>query len=155
MNGNILEAIVGAVVLVVAAASVYVAYTSGWREASGGYVLIAKFSNAGGITEGSDVKMSGIKIGVVNKLAIDEQYQARAELLINDGVTIPDDSSAAVTSDGIIGNKFISVITGFSQENFQPGAEITITRSAVNLESIIDKFVAGGKDSKEAANGAG
>ncbi|MDR2458818.1 MAG: MlaD family protein [Holosporales bacterium] len=146
MNGNMLEAVIGAVVLIVAAASVYIAYTSSGRDTSGGYVLVAKFGNAGGVSEGSDVKMSGIKIGVVKKLEIDEQYQARAELLIKDGVAIPNDSSAVITSDGILGNKFISIITGFAHESFHSGAEITITRSAVNLESLIDRFVAGGKN---------
>ncbi|MDR1609595.1 MAG: MlaD family protein [Holosporales bacterium] len=148
-----LEAVIGAVVLITAAASVYLAYTSSGMDTSEVYVLTARFDDAGGISEGSDVKMSGIKIGVVKKLSIDTQYQAKAELSVKAGIVIPDDSSAAIVSDGIMGNKFISIITGFSQTNFDPGAEIAITRSAVNLETLIDRFVAGGKDGgNEAAN---
>ncbi|MDR1333552.1 MAG: MlaD family protein [Holosporales bacterium] len=144
MNGSVLEAVIGAVVLLVAAFFMYFAYISRGDNMMEGYILVAEFSDATGIAAGSDVKMCGIKIGTVKKLTISEHYQARVELLIKSEVSIPDDSSAAISSDGIMGNKFVSVISGFSQTSLQPGAEFSITRAAVSLEQLVDKFVAGG-----------
>ncbi|MDR1365317.1 MAG: MlaD family protein, partial [Holosporales bacterium] len=129
MNGNMLEAAIGAVVLVVAVAFAYFAYASRDGDVTDGYALFARFSDVSGISVGSDVKMCGIKIGVVKKLKIDKDYQARVELLIKNDEPIPDDSSAEISSDGIMGNKFISILPGFSQNNFTPGAEIAITKA--------------------------
>jgi phospholipid/cholesterol/gamma-HCH transport system substrate-binding protein len=144
MKGNILEAVIGAVVLIVASFFVYFAYVSSGEKIKDGYTLIARFDDASGISPGSDVKLNGIKIGIVKKLTLDDNYQAQVVLLLEDGRTIPNDSSAAITTDGIMGNKFIAITAGYSKEKFVPGDEIESTRSSVNLEKLIDSFALGG-----------
>ncbi|MDR1391048.1 MAG: MlaD family protein [Holosporales bacterium] len=146
MKGNILEAVVGAVVLVAASFSVLFAYFSGGEKIKDGYVLVARFDDVGGISVGSDVKLNGIKIGVVKGLIIDEEYQARAELLLKDTLQIPTDSSASITTDGLMGNRFIALSVGFSQDKLKPGSEIESTNSSINLEKLIYKFAVGMKD---------
>lgn len=143
MKGNVLEAIIGAVVLVIAGFFVYFAFSSSGEKISHGYVLCAKFQNVGGLAVGADVKINGIKIGIVKSLSIDENYQAKAELLIKDGIKVPQDTSAAIATDGIMGNKFISLDTGFSDDMLPANSEIESTKSAVNLEDLIDKFIVG------------
>ncbi len=141
MKGNILEAIIGAIVLGISGFFVYFAFSSSGEKITHGYVLLAKFNNVGGLSVGSDVKINGIKIGIVKSLSIDENYQANAELLIKDKLKIPQDTSAAITTDGIMGNKFVSLNTGFSDDILSPNSEIESTRSALNLEDLIDKFI--------------
>lgn len=149
MKGNVLESVIGAVVLVIAVFCVYFAYASSGEKIKGGYVLTARFDDVSGLTNGSDVKLNGIKVGIVKNLKLDDNYQAKVELLIRDEIKIPTDSSVSVTTDGLMGNKFIAISTGFSDEKLKPNEEIEITRSAVNLEKLIDKFAVGGNSKSE------
>ncbi|MDR1476241.1 MAG: outer membrane lipid asymmetry maintenance protein MlaD [Holosporales bacterium] len=144
MKGNILEAVIGAVVLMVASFFVYFAYTSSGEKVKQGYVLMARFDDVSGIMNGSDVKLNGIKIGVVKSLSLDENYQATVTLLIKEEIKVPKDSSASISTDGLMGNKFVSISPGFQEEKLEKGGEIKMTRSAVNLERLVDKFLIGG-----------
>ncbi len=143
MKGNVLEAIIGAVVLVIAVFFIFFAYTTSGEKITKGYTLTACFSNVGGLAVGADVKINGIKVGIVQSLKIDENYQARATLLIKNEIQVPTDTTAAVTTDGIMGNKFVSLVIGFSNQMFKNGEEIESTRSSVNLEDLIDRFIVG------------
>lgn len=149
MKGNLLESVIGAVVLIIATFVVYCAYVSSGEKIKGGYVLTARFDDVSGLTNGSDVKLNGIKVGIVKSLKLDENYQAKVELLLRDEIKIPSDSSVSVTTDGIMGNKFVSISAGFSAKKLKPSEEIEITRSAINLEKLIDKFAVGGTSKTE------
>ena len=144
MKGNILEAVIGAVVLIVASFFIYFAYMSSGEKIKEGYVLIARFDDVSGLSSGSDVKLNGIKVGIIKNLTLDENYQARVELLLKDTVKIPADSYVSVTTDGLMGNKFVAISAGFSSEKLKPGDEIELTRSSINLEKLIDKFAING-----------
>ncbi len=143
MKGNILEAVIGAVVLVIASIFMYFAYVTSGEKVRDGYLLIARFEDVGGLSVGADVKLNGIKIGIVKSLNIDSGYQAKAELLVKDSIKIPNDSSASVTTDGLIGSKFVAIGAGFAEEKLKPNDEIEMTRSSVNLEKLVDKFIMG------------
>ena len=149
MKGNVLESVIGAVVLVIAAFCVYFAYTSSGEKIKGGYILTARFDDVSGLTNGADVKLNGIKVGIVRSLKLDDNYQAKVELLLRDEIKIPSDSSVSVTTDGLMGNKFVAISTGFSDKKLKPNEEIEITRSAVNLEKLIDKFAVGSNPKSE------
>ena len=149
MKGNILESVIGAVVLVVAVFFIYFAYVSSGEKIKEGYVITARFDDVSGLAAGADVKLNGIKVGIVKSLNLDENYQAKVELLLKDTVQIPTDSSVAVTTDGIMGNKFVAISAGFSEEKLKPNEEVELTRSSVNLEKLIDKFAIGGDSKKE------
>ena len=149
MKGNVLESVIGAVVLVVAVLFVYFAYVSSGEKIKAGYVLTARFDDVSGLTSGADIKLNGIKVGIVKSLKLDNNYQAKVELLIRDNVKIPVDSSVAVSTDGIMGNKFIAISAGFSEEKLKPNEEVELTRSAVNLEKLIDKFALGSESKTE------
>ena len=149
MRGNILESVIGAVVLVDAVFFIYFAYVSSGEKIKEGYVITARFDDVSGLAAGADVKLNGIKVGIVKNLKLDENYQAKVELLIKDGITVPVDSSVAISTDGIMGNKFVSVSAGFSEEKLKPNDEVELTRSSVNLEKLIDKFALGGNSKSE------
>jgi phospholipid/cholesterol/gamma-HCH transport system substrate-binding protein len=152
MKGNVLEAVIGAVVLIIAGFFMFFAYTTSGEKINNGYMLLAYFDNVGGLAAGADVKVNGIKVGIVKSLSIDNNYQARAELLVKNDIRIPVDTTASVTTDGIMGNKFIALSPGFEKTMLKDGEEIESTRSAINLENLVDKFLIGTATKNKNAN---
>lgn len=138
-----LEAIVGAGVLVLVAFLLFSARLFVHIPLEDQAVYFARFTNVGGLTVGADVKISGIKVGIVKSLKVDQDYQATASLAIDKNISLPEDTSAVIATDGLIGNKFVALQVGFDDSILKSGAEITSTKSAVNLEDLIDKFIIG------------
>ncbi|MCI5050127.1 MAG: outer membrane lipid asymmetry maintenance protein MlaD [Rickettsiales bacterium] len=160
MARNIIETIMGAVVLAVAGGFLYFAYDQGSVTNIDGYVVNARFDDITGISNGSDVRVAGMKIGVVNDLSFNEQsYQATAHLMIDGNVKLPEDSSASVVSSGLLGEKFIKLEPGGSDKTLDSGDTIKFTQSSVSFEELIGKFVfsSGGVDdsSKSQATSSG
>lgn len=147
MRRNVFETVIGALVLAVAAWFLYFSYTrSGVRDV-GGYPVMARFDRVDGIDSGSDVRMSGIKIGTVVGQELDpETYLAILKLEIDPRVKLPDDSSAEIVSAGLLGSRYLALVPGGSDSMLEPGGEIRFTQSAVSLEQLIGKFVFGGTD---------
>jgi phospholipid/cholesterol/gamma-HCH transport system substrate-binding protein len=155
MANNAIETIMGAVVLVVAAGFLYFAYNSSSIQSVDGYSISAGFTNVAGIGVGSDVRVGGVKVGVIEALNLDnESFQAVVQMRIDENVSMPSDSTAAIQSDGLLGSKFVSLEPGASEENMKEGDRISFTQSSVSLEEMIGKFVfsAGGVDSEKDAD---
>ncbi|QED23486.1 outer membrane lipid asymmetry maintenance protein MlaD [Candidatus Deianiraea vastatrix] len=147
------EAIIGAFVLFFAAIFLFqIMKSSGLKSVSSNSVTIsAKFSNVDGIEIGSDVKISGVKIGVVSDKKLDiENYRAVLYFSINDNIKIPTDSSAAVVSSGLLGGKYIDIRPGSEEIYMKSGDKISYTQSSVNLEELIGKFAFGSSSSPQA-----
>jgi len=154
MQKNIVETIIGAVVLLVAATFFVFAYQKSGVSVEDGYKVKAKFSNASGVALGSDVRVGGVKVGVVSDIALDPKtYQAVVTMQIRNSTHLPADSSAAITGDGLLGGKFLQVSPGGDDEMIKDGGTIEYTQSAVNLEEMLGKFMfsGGGADKKDAA----
>ncbi len=148
MRRNVIETIMGAVVIAAAAAFLYVIYTgSGISEDRGGYDLVIRFDSGGSTLPGTDVRMSGVKIGAVTDQRFDpEAYQAVVTINIDDAVKLPKDSSAVVTSDGLLGGAYIKLLPGAEEEMLKSGDRIQNAQGALDLADLITKFVAGGDD---------
>lgn len=145
MANNAIETVMGAVVLAVAGGFLYFAYSNSNVKPIEGYAVTAAFSNISGISPGSDVRVGGIKVGVVEKLALDPKtYQAVATLRVGNDTKLPEDSSAAVQSAGLLGEKFIAVEPGGDDKNLADGGKITFTQPSVSIEEMIGKFVFSG-----------
>lgn len=155
MSNNAIETVMGAVVLAVAGGFLYFAYQNSNVRPIEGYTVTASFANISGIGGGSDVRIGGIKVGVVEKLDLDPKtYQAVATLRVEEHVKLPKDSSAAIQSSGLLGDKFVTIQPGGDETNLAEGGRITYTQSSVNLEEMIGKFVfSGGGADKEDAKG--
>lgn len=152
MQKNIVETLIGAAVLGVAAFFLLFAYKSSNVGAIDGYPVRAKFDNVGGIALGSDVRVGGIKIGVVSDLGLDkETYQALVTMQLRNGTQLPKDSSASIVGDGLLGGKYVQLTPGGDENMLKSGDVITFTQSSVNLEELIGKFVfsGGGVDKKD------
>lgn len=140
---NIVEALVGLIVVIVAIGFVVFAY--GLTQAGSstdGYRLKAKFTNVAGVSPGTDVRMAGIKVGKVAGQSLDPtSFQAVLELSIDKGLKLPIDSSAAVTTEGILGGTFIALTPGGEETMLNPGEEIAETSGATDLMALIGGFV--------------
>ncbi|MDR3504967.1 MAG: outer membrane lipid asymmetry maintenance protein MlaD [Acidocella sp.] len=129
---------------VIAAAAVFLAYAllSTGEVSTGGYALTARFGSVGGLTVGSDVKIGGVIVGHVADETLDPvTYAAIVRLNINNGIKIPDDSSASITSDGLLGGVYVAVSPGGSNSMLASGAAFPVTQSAINVQDLIGKFI--------------
>lgn len=152
MQKNIVETLMGAIVLLVAVAFLVLAYQQSDVSVEDGYTITAKFDNASGVSLGSDVRVGGIKVGVVSDLGLDQEtYQALVTMQIRNSTKLPKDSSAAITGDGLLGGKFLQLVPGGDDAMLAEGDTIEYTQSAINLEEMIGKFVfsGGGADKNQ------
>lgn len=144
MSENIVETLIGAVVLAVAGLFLYVAYTRTDVGSVGGYQLVAKFDRIDGITVGSDVRISGIKVGAVTRQFLDtDTYEATLRVAIDSDIELPDDSSAKISSEGILGGSFVALDPGGSPDMLAAGDEIQFTQGTVDLMGLIGQVIHG------------
>ena len=140
---NVIEALIGALVLAVALWFVQFAYLRTERGGAGsGYMLSARFPNSTGVTVGTDVRISGIKIGTVTAQRLDPaSFQAVMQLSVASDLKLPVDTSAAITSEGLLGGNYIALIPGGDPAMLKPGAEITDTQGAQDLMGLVGSFI--------------
>ncbi len=142
MRGNIIETVMGAVVLVVAALFLLFAYKTSQLRAVTGYPLTAEFEKVDGIRQGSDVRISGIKIGSVVTEELDPKtFLATVRMSIDPAIQLPDDTVAEVVSAGLLGDKYMSLVPGGSDKVIAPGGKIKYTQSSVSLENLIGQMI--------------
>jgi phospholipid/cholesterol/gamma-HCH transport system substrate-binding protein len=157
MQRNAIEPILGALVLVAAIAFLVFAYNKAGQRSFSGYPLTARFSSIDGLETGGDVKIGGVKIGQITSISIDpESYLAMVKFSVAPEIKLPVDSVASITTEGLLGGKYIGLEPGISDNMLKPGAVITHTEASVSLENLIGKFMySGGGDSKSGSAPAG
>ena len=154
MRGNVIEVVMGAVVLVVAALFLFFAYQTSQLRSVSGYEVTADFERVDGIHQGSDVRVSGIKIGSVVSEQLDPKtFLATIRMSINPTIQLPDDTVAQVTSSGLLGDKYMSLSPGGSDKNIPAGGKIKYTQSSVSLEHLIGQMIFTTPGGKKPADG--
>jgi phospholipid/cholesterol/gamma-HCH transport system substrate-binding protein len=149
MQNSVVETLIGAAVIAVAVFFLVFAYSSTGSAPVSGYDVIAKFNRADGVNIGTDVRLSGIKVGTVEKMALDPKtYNAVLTLALENSVKLPQDSSVRITSEGLLGNQYLSIEPGSDQEPIKPGGEIENTQGSVDLIGLLGKAVFSAGDSK-------
>ena len=140
---SIAEVAAGALVLVAALFFLGYAVMRGGRAPQlDGVALTARFDRVDGLNVGSDVKIAGVKVGSVTELRIDpETFQAQITLRVQAGLRLPSDTSAEVTSEGLLGGKYVSLVPGGSEHFLAEGGRITETQGSVSLESLLGRFI--------------
>jgi phospholipid/cholesterol/gamma-HCH transport system substrate-binding protein len=141
MSNNTVETVIGAVVVAIAALFFAYAYnTSGAAEGRGGYRINAEFDNIEGVNPGTDVRMAGIKIGTVVEQTLNpDNYQAHVTMSIDPKVSITEDTTAKITSEGLLGSKFVSLEPGGSDVKLKDGDTISYTQGAIDIWTLIGK----------------
>ena len=143
MQNSVVETLIGAAVIAIAAVFFVFAYTtSGAGAGQGGYKLTAEFENVEGINIGSDIRLAGIKVGsVVDQKLNAESFQAILTMAIDSTVSLPDDSTAKVTSEGLLGAKFIALEPGGSDDKLKDGDQMSYTQSAIDLWGLVNQYL--------------
>jgi phospholipid/cholesterol/gamma-HCH transport system substrate-binding protein len=143
LKDNLLEALIGLFVVIAAAGFVvFAAARTGAAGGQDGVRLLARFPNIGGVTLGTDVKVAGVKVGRVTGLELDPgSYQAVLRLSVDRGLNLPIDSSAAISSEGLLGGNYIALTPGAEPQMLKDGGEIIETSGAPDLMGLIGSVV--------------
>jgi phospholipid/cholesterol/gamma-HCH transport system substrate-binding protein len=145
MKGRSLaEIAAGGIVLLVAVAFLVFAVTNSGRSGMSGpgITLSAKFDRIDGLAPGADVRIAGVKVGSVVDQRIDPQsFLAVLTLRVDGGLRLPTDSSAEIASEGLLGGRFVNIVPGGAERILADRGEITITQSAISLESLLGRFI--------------
>jgi phospholipid/cholesterol/gamma-HCH transport system substrate-binding protein len=150
-QNNIAEVLIGAIV--VAVAVIFLAFTY-MRTGSGslsGYEVLARLPKVDGLGVGTDVRVSGIKVGTVTDLVLDpSNFLVTLHMNIQDDIKLPTDSSLLITSSGVLGSQYLSITPGGDAKNIAPGGMIVNTQSANtnDLMNLAGRYL-GGSDSQQ------
>lgn len=156
MKRSVIETILGAVVLFVALFFLVFSYRTADVASVEGYDLTADFSGIGGLKAGDPVQISGVKIGNVKKVDLNaDNYLAHVTITVRNDIKLPDDTAALISSESLLGGRFMALEPGASETMLKNDARIPFTQSPQNLEELLGKFIfsmqGGDKDKKGAA----
>ncbi|MDR0631149.1 MAG: outer membrane lipid asymmetry maintenance protein MlaD [Holosporales bacterium] len=143
MQNSMVETVVGGIVVLIATAFLIFGYlTSSSVPSGGGNTYKAVFDSVDGLSVNSEIKIGGVSVGCVSAIEFDEAYRVKLTLKVRKGIRIPDDSSVAITSSGLMGDKFVEIILGVSDDFLEDGATFVYARPPLNFESLINKLIA-------------
>jgi phospholipid/cholesterol/gamma-HCH transport system substrate-binding protein len=149
MKSNTFEAIVGAFVIIISVVFLFFGFSTMKIQNSDSYNVSALFNRIDGIKIGSDIRMSGIKIGTVVSQELDNSsFEAKVLMSIDSKILIPDDSSAKITSDGLLGGNYISIEPGGSDIYLLNNEEIFFTQGSVDLIGLVGEALFSVEDEK-------
>ncbi len=152
MRRNAIETLLGGIVILVAVAFLFFALDSAQVRGVQGYEINAVFYKIGGLSNGSDVRVNGIKVGTVTENRLNTKtFDAEVKMSIRPDVKLPNDTIAVIASEGLVGNKYVRLQPGTSKEKIKPGGKITKTKDFRSLEDQVGEiiFLAGGGEKKK------
>jgi len=155
MRRNMIETVMGAVVLLVAVVFIVFAFRSAGigNAGSDGYRVTVEFSDASGLAAGTDVRLAGVKIGTVLEQRLNpDTYFAVVTLGISETVRLPSDSSARIIPDGLLGGNYVALEPGGADDYIEHGGRITYAQGSINVVDLLGRFIF---SAAEAANEAG
>ncbi|MEO1101959.1 MAG: MlaD family protein [Pseudomonadota bacterium] len=148
MRESIFETLIGLVVVSVAGVFLWFALASGGDNTAGNdkYELTARFNNVSGVARGSDVRLAGVKVGVVQAIEADyERAEGVLTLTVDQALELADDTSARISTDGLLGGAYVSLEQGggFDVIPRDGTGEIVYTRGSVDLLTLFASFASG------------
>lgn len=106
------------------------------------YKVTAQFGNISGLTKDATVEIAGVIVGKVSNVSLNgDDYQAKVEMLINPDVKLQEDTIASIRTQGIIGDKYVKLSPGASDDLIKDGGEIIETESSLVLEELVSKYM--------------
>ena len=142
-QNSMAEVLTGIAVLAVAAVLLFFIFAG--RGAASGYEIIAKIPQAAGLGIGTDVRVSGIKVGSVSDLTLDPlNFLVTVHMDIQKGIQIPTDSSMQVNQVGALGGLYIAITPGGDAQNIPPGGRLENAQGSVDLMGLAARFLSSG-----------
>src|SRR3954468_8176151 len=144
-QNTIAESLIGAAVVVVAAAFLTFSYYRTGGGSLAGYEVNAKVAKADGLAVGTDVRLAGIKVGTVSDLTLDPQtYLVTVHMNIRNDVKLPVDSSVLVTQAGFLGGQYLSITPGGEDKMMASGAFFENAQGSIDVVGLVSRFTGGG-----------
>ncbi len=137
------EFVVGVFMIVGIAALVYLSVSLGNIELFGSSKFLkatAMFDSVAGLKNGANIEIAGVQVGKVSSITLEDDM-ALVELSIFKEVPVTDDTIASIRTNGVIGEKFIKLTPGGSEDMLENGDTIIDTESAISLEELISKYI--------------
>ncbi len=147
MRGQLAETVAGFVVIAIAAA--FLIYSLGLSEGGGGsgYELRARFPAVDGLRVGTDVRLSGVRVGSVTEIELDPQtFEAQVRLSLRDDVSLPTDSSLSFRNEGLLGGLYLSIEPGGDIENLAAGDEFMFVQGPIDVVRVLMQLVGNSTD---------
>ena len=144
MKQNYIETILGGITFLIAISFLFEFINANSdKKSKDSYLLKAKFIKVGGIMIGNDVKMSGVKIGVVSNVRLDEEYFAEVTFKVYSRIKIPKEVSIEVSNDGILGNKYLSIspINRDDKNFLNANSEIKNVKDFESIEDQVSRII--------------
>lgn len=142
MKKNPVETILGFFVLIFAGVFLFTAVSKIDTKKIDGYTISANFLKVGGLEAGSDVRISGIKVGTVLETRLNKNdYTADVILNIDSSIKLPIDTVASIADVGIMGDKYVRLEPGKSQAVLKPGDKLNQTKNYKSLEDNVSEFI--------------
>ncbi len=142
MGRSLVETVMGAVVLLIAAFFLVFAYSTADLRAVEGYEISARFFSVDGLGPGSDVRIGGVKVGSVVEQRLDQEtYEALIVMTVKPEVELPKDTQVSIATEGLLGGNYVRLQPGNAEETVEPGGELTNTEDVVSLEQLLGKAI--------------
>ena len=141
MKRNVVEMVLGAVVLLVAIGFLSFSYQAADVAPVNGLRVTANFSDIGSLKTGDDIRISGVKVGTIADISLDGNYLAQITMGLDSNLQLPDDTAAIVSSSGLLGGNYLALEPGASEDYLNDGSHIQYTQDAQNLERLLGQFI--------------
>ncbi len=142
MKRSVIETVLGALVLLIAGFFLLFSYDTANVGSVSGYTISADFSGIGGLKPGDDVQISGVKVGTVTDVALDpETFLARVYMSVDSSVKLPMDTAALISSESLLGGRYLSLEPGGSEDILGEGGHVEYTQAPQNLEQLLGQFI--------------
>jgi phospholipid/cholesterol/gamma-HCH transport system substrate-binding protein len=150
-QGSWSETLVGLAVVILAVMIGVYSYVARHGEAGlSGYELNARLPKVDGLGVGTEVRLSGIKVGTITGMDLDpSNYLVTVHMNIEPGVKVPADSSILVTQSGLLGSSYLSINPGGDMKVMKPGAFFTNVQGSIDLMNLIGRFATGAPTSNK------
>ncbi|MEM7653153.1 MAG: MlaD family protein [Pseudomonadota bacterium] len=146
---ELVETLTGAVVVALGLVAIAVAYLGADQQGEGqdGYVLTAEVPTVGSLREGADVRIGGIAVGEVSAMRLKTKtLQAVVEMTIQDEVQIPTDSAFKISSDGLLGDNFVTISIGGEEKMFVGDSKFRYAQGAIDVVDLVSRLISSGVD---------
>ncbi len=141
MKEEVRHIVIGMTTLIVLVLVGIFSFSANQLEAPSGVTITAVFNQIDGLSKGDDVRMGGVVIGEVSKMTLGKNYSAVVLLQIKDPIKLPNDTSAAIHTDGLFGRKYITLEPGGAEEYLTSGGEISMTQDSVVVQDLLELII--------------
>ncbi len=102
--------------------------------------LTAQFNLIDGISYGSEIRMSGLEIGIVSEIGLIKNKPV-LNLEIKKNTLIPIDSSISIQTDGLFGSKFLSIEPGGEKKMLKSSDSFLYSEDSILIEDLLQKII--------------